>query len=341
MPTFNELSSDRVLSAIVIGCGTIAGLGARKDHQATHPAVTHADACDRHPGIALRGAIDTNPDNLAAFAAEWGVSSTYASFEDWEKSGDQYDIACLCTPSSQHYGQLLALAETPVRGVFCEKPFLADEAPAAEICDLFDTRGIALQVNYTRRWNATFIELRDQISKGKWGALRKGFGFYAKGLRNYGSHLLNLLEYLIGPLTVSQALGVRVDHTAEDPTIDALLIGKDGSLVYLVGGDARNFTTLQLDLFFEHGIIRIDRGGMRMTTTEAVESPLWPGIREPGKEQPMSTQWDSQLIQAIENLHQTILHADVPSLCSGRDAIKTETICTQLLRASRDLTETD
>ena len=67
----------------------------------------------------------------------------------------------------------------------CEKPFTTDIKSAKYFVDEYKKAGILLAVNYTRRWNKTFIELKNKIKRNEYGKILNIVGFYNKGILLY------------------------------------------------------------------------------------------------------------------------------------------------------------
>ena len=136
-----------------------------------------------------------------AFRDRWDVRSGFGNLDACLKDQDGFDVASICTPTDTHEVVLTQLLDSPARIVFCEKPMTGDPAHSAALHKAYEAAGKAICVNYLRRWDSEMTTLRDELAAGDWGALRSVTAFYAKGLFHTGSHMLDLIQFLIGPLT--------------------------------------------------------------------------------------------------------------------------------------------
>jgi len=171
----------------------------------------------------------------------WRVPHGFSDLEAFAASNIAVDVGSLCTPSGTHPALLRRMLALPMRLVFCEKPLsIGPDAGRAIAADYTHARR-PLAVNYTRRWNRTFVGLRDDIAAARWGQLLSATGMYSKGVLNNGSHMIDLMRFLVGELEPVAVAGRRVDWSADDPTVDAVLRTAAGAAVHLAAGDARRW----------------------------------------------------------------------------------------------------
>ena len=252
-------ASERILTVAVIGCGRIAG-GLAQDANVTGDALSHAAAYDRHQGFRTVACVEPDEARRRGFMDRWGVEHGFATIEEATDSLG-FDVASVCTPTDRHETDLWRLLDTPVRAVWCEKPLTGSFQRSARIVEAYRGADKALAVNHLRRWHPAMRDLRAEIAADKWGAVRSVVGFYTKGIRNNGSHMIDLVQFLIGPLSVRAVATARIDYDAADPTVDAILTTQAGVPVHLVGGDARDYALFEVEIVAAGGSIRIERSG--------------------------------------------------------------------------------
>ena len=102
---------------------------------------------------------------------------------------------------------------------------------------------------------------------------------YPKGLLNWGSHGIDLLNWMLGPPQAARFDGVVEDGRSEDPTQDVTLFYGEGLEVQLLGIDHREVTLFELDLLGRDGRFRMDDLGRRLTRWTVEEDPGFPGYR--------------------------------------------------------------
>jgi predicted dehydrogenase len=234
---------------LIVGCGQIAG-GFDAARSATDPPLTHAGAYLRHGGFELAACVEPDESRRLAFMQRFGVAE---GFDDLAAvvgsfAPGHFAVASICSPTALHAAQLRALLALQPRLVFCEKPVTPTRAETAALAHEFEAAGIALAVNHNRRWAPCVQALRQELAAGEWGAVRSATGTYNKGVLNNGSHMLDLLHLLLGPLTLLHAGRPVADHFADDPSVPALLQTAQGLPVHLQTAHAGDGAVFELQL---------------------------------------------------------------------------------------------
>lgn len=322
-------SADRPLRTVIVGCGRIAG---GFDEGRTGGAVlTHAGAYTRHRGFALVACVEPDAERRAAFMKAWSVPAGFASLEQCLASGTEIDVASVCTPTPRHAADLGLLLDSPVPAVFCEKPVSDDVAAAATLVEGFARAGKRLAVAHNRRWDERLARLRQDIADGRWGPVRAAIGVYNKGVLNNGSHMVDLAQFLIGPLTLKAVTGSRVDHNRDDPTVEAVLSGPEGATVHLVGADSRDYAVFELRILAEQGAIEIEQSGFALRLRRAVPSQRYSGYRELEQGSFEPTGLETALYRAVDNIHGSLRHG-APLASDGASALSAQRLCEDMRR---------
>ena len=131
-------------------------------------ARVHADNI-KHLGEAavIVGAVDVDPERLAAFQAEWGVEAGYASLEELLEQGKP-DIVHLCTPPGLHKAQALVALAAGV-DVLSEKPPALSLEEIDELAAAEKASGAHFATVSQHRFGGRAIWLRDRMADGKLG----------------------------------------------------------------------------------------------------------------------------------------------------------------------------
>ncbi len=183
------------LRTILVGFGGVAqGLATDAKMSSWFPVATHAQALQSDPRFDWVGVVDPDPDAQQAATGDWSVPS----FGDVAAAANlEPDVAILAMPPG---GRCDAVAALPsLKGVLVEKPLPHDEGE--RLADMAADRNLAVQVNYWRRGDETLRDLSDGGLRRRIGALQSGHAIYGNGLRNNGSHLLDMIRWLIGEPT--------------------------------------------------------------------------------------------------------------------------------------------
>ena len=319
-----------VLCASIVGCGNMGGLGTRgSDGERIH---NHAAAYDRHDGFCLADCVEPDEVRRKAYMAEWNVAQGYACIEDAVAAGETWDVVSICTPTARHAADLRALLRTSVRAVWCEKPLTHSAGESAGIVESYERAGKRLAVSYVRRWHPAMARLRRRLDAGEWGEVRSVVGYYTRGLRNNGSHLIDLIQFLVGPLQPIAGFKIRGDGSDYfgDPTVDAVLRASGGVSVHLVGGDARDYALFEVEIIAAQGSVRIERSGRAIRERRPRDDPDAAGYRILDDGQLTDIGTGDVFLRVADNLYRAVTDG-APLECDGRMALSTETICDALL----------
>jgi predicted dehydrogenase len=323
------MSASAELSVAIIGCGAIAGGYDEGKPKQTDGVFSHAGAYRAAGGFRLVAAIEPNAARRSAFQAHWAVEAGFANLESWAASGGRADIVSVCAPTEHHVDILNRLIAFQPRAVFCEKPLTHAAAESSRLAATYRQAGIPLAVGYLRRWDQSMQALRAELPH--WGTLRNATAHYSKGILHYGCHLLDLLGWLLGPLTPREVSRAIWDHGPQDPTLDATLVTADGTPIRLVGSDSRDFDQFELRLTCAGGVIDIEDFGRRIRRRHARHSPTFPGHVLLEDSSFVATGLDQALLAAVGNLRDAAL-GRVMLKADGDSAAVAEALC-EALRA--------
>ena len=320
-----------MLDVLIIGCGNIAG---RFDESSPgdYP-FSHAGAMRAHGGFRIAACIEPNADRRAQFQSFWGVPFGAESWDGLAAKPLAFDVISICSPTIMHGNDLGKALELRPRLVFSEKPVTPTAEETAHWVQRYAEEDILLAVNHTRRWAPDVVELARQIADGVWGAVRSASAQYTKGIANNGSHMIDLLQLLIGPVHLIAAGRPERDFWPKDPSISALLQTTSGIPVTLNIGNAADYSLFELRLVTEKGVIDMLDGGMTWTTRSVIDNPDFPGYRSAGKAVAVEGQYAAAMSGAFSNIA-AALDDGVPLACDGANALTTQRLCDAIKAAA-------
>jgi len=317
------------LSVLIVGCGDIAG---GYDEAGDDKAVrTHAGAYGRDDRFHVAACIDPDATRRAQFMAYWGVDEGFPDLAACRAGGGAYDVASVCVPTAHHGDALEGLLEMPLKAVLAEKPLTGDAARSRRIVEAYAEAARPLAVNYLRRFDAEMARLQAEIAAGAWGSLQSASAHYAKGLVNCGSHAIDLLHFLIGPLSPVGVTDTVTDYQLNDPTVSALLKTEAGAEVRLVGCDSRMYFPFELDLVMEKGRISLEDLGGRLRRRWVRPHPLF--LHQPALDDGVWTETElpHALANAVGSLYDHLKN-QTPLPSDGASALLTEEVCAGLIK---------
>lgn len=290
--------------------------------------LTHAHGYRSCEGFELVGFVDSNLDMAEAASARWGGDA----FDNINKLFEtrSVDVVSVCLPDELHYETLLTLAGKHVKLIFLEKPAVRTLTEAEEVRSLYRDLPVRVQVNYTRRFVPEIRSIREAIRCGSYGKLLSGTGYYGKGLLHNGSHMVDLLQFLVGEVDKIAKVSEIADFYEEDPSVSALLTMCSGGDFYLRHIDARNFHIFELDLTFEKKRIRICELGTMIVEYSVGDNRLFEGLRTLNKDTELSTQHSKAMYHAIANIRNN-LDRNEPLVCTLEDSLETVKTCSRIM----------
>lgn len=320
-----DLTSLRVL---IVGCGNIAG-----DFDQGRPAgylpYTHAGAYSRDGRFDLIACVEPDDKRRGEFMVAWDVPAGFRSIEEALGSGNQFDVISICSPTDCHAHDLETALLLKPKLIFCEKPLTTSAAETQRLVDECAQLNIPLAVNYTRRWDADVSTLQADMHAGRWGQLRSVVGYYNKGIANNGSHMVDLLHLLVGPMDIVKVGKPIDDFFANDPTLPVWLEGPQGVPVLLACGHAGDYAIFELQLVFAQGTLTMEEGGLFWRERRTVDSETFKGYRtlDAGVRRP--GQYPGAMLNAVDNIYRALKQGD-PLASTGESALVAQCVCEQI-----------
>jgi len=222
---------------------------------------SHVAAILSNPSLVLAAVCDARVEARVAFIVDRKLQVPV--FENLEQlfAHAKYDIVVVATDATTHEQVLHACLQAGPRLVFCEKPFCSDANTAERLAQELASKGIRVAVNYHRRWDGRFGRLRDIMRKS--GPVKHAEVLYVKGLRNYGAHAIDLLQFLFGRVyTVSRLPRALAESSGlSDPSYCAQLGFKDELLVNMIGFDDIEYELFELEIVASMARFSVQYGG--------------------------------------------------------------------------------
>ncbi len=310
------------LKAVIIGAGRI---GAFNDNPTSKDVLTHAHAYKKHPGFELVGFVDSDFKKAEKASSIWGGIAAKSITELSKKV--HIDVVSVCISDENHYKILKEIEKLNILSGIIEKPLTTNLTDSKKILESKFFKKQKFLVNYTRRFVPEFQELRKKILKGNYGKFITGSGMYGKGFLHNGSHLIDLLHYLLGEIKNKQVLYSIYDFSKKDPTSSLVLQLRNGGRVLVNIIDSKYVTVFEADLYFEKARIRILDGGFLIEEYILGQDKTFKGYIKLHLNKTIKTSLNLGLYYAVDNLYQAVAYNKQP-ICTIEDAYKAQKICT-------------
>lgn len=313
------------LRTLIVGCGNIAG-GFDRGRSPDDFPFTHAGAYVRDGRFHLTACVEPDEGRRADFMAAWGVQTGYRALDEIADSVGRFDVISICSPTVCHTHDLECALLLIPKLIFCEKPFTTSIFDSERLVRDCLLAGVLLAVNHTRRWDPDISKLQADMLAGRWGQLRSVAGLYNKGILNNGSHMLDLLHLLLGPLRIVTVGKPVRDFFESDPTIPVWLESAHGVPIQLSCGHAEDYAVFELQLVFSNGVLTMEEGGLYWRERRAVDSPLFKGYRTLEDVPRRAGAYPRAMLQAVGNIYDAVSRGEKLN-SSGQSAVCAQQMC--------------
>ena len=304
-----------IFKTLIIGAGNI---GASYDKPGDGQVLTHAHAYAAHKNFAIGGFVDTDSRKLNKAVKNWGGQG-YQSIEDAFKDQD-YDIVSVAVPDELHYQVLRKIIGYKLKLIFAEKPFVLSLKEYDALVAMPGFNKVSICLNYRRRFVKEAQDLKDKISHKSFGRFITGVGCYGKGFIHNGTHLLDLINFLLGDFKSSSVVNKMLDYTKKDPSYSVILKYPHDASVYINAVDSRLCTVFELDLIFEKKRIKITDIGNQIEEYDLAASTVYPGYRFFKLSKTYQTGLPKAMYLAVDNIYQHLTTKQALR-CTHQDAL--------------------
>ena len=258
-----------MIRVAIVGLGRI-GCGTPGD-----PPRSHLAAVAGVEGLLLVAAIDPSPDARDRARAAWSLDAPLHEGLESLAEGAA-DIIAVAVPLAARPAAVLAAIEKTPRVLIVEKPFAASLAEAEQLAAAAARQGVALRVNFPRRFDPGHQSFRAALVADPRHVVVR----YGKGLFNYGSHMVDLLLGWFGPFASVAAFG---DSAAvDDPSLSfhARLAG--GFDATFVGIDGLGYDQFEVEFHLADRRLELVAGGVEKWRQWAIPDRYYAGYTQLG-----------------------------------------------------------
>jgi predicted dehydrogenase len=136
-----------------------------------HPH-SHVASYANHPRTEVVAVCDLIPEFIDRFDSQWGDRwpnvGRYTDYHEMLEK-EQLDIISVATPDHVHAEVVLAAIPSGIKGIYCEKPMATFLSDADEMIAMAEEHGVAMVINHTRRWFATYQHVKEILDSGQLG----------------------------------------------------------------------------------------------------------------------------------------------------------------------------
>ena len=271
-----------MISAVLIGLGQVAWKFDEEPGRKvawSHLGAYHALSDE----IAVMGGYDPSDTAREAFSRRHPDIPVFTDIGEMMRHCKP-EIISICAPNGQHHAALKeAFAAHVPRAVWCEKPMATTVEHARDMAETCNRHGTILIVSYVRRWHPLWRRFKDRLESGEIGEIQSLRIAMPNRLWTIGSHAVDLLCWLGGPVSHMQAMPVPKLEQSGEPAVSAMLLFENGASGHLQISGMRENLLVEAEAIGTEGRL-ICREGPGIITAEAyAESTRYDGYRELGE----------------------------------------------------------
>lgn len=128
----------------------------------------HAHNLAAHPGVQLARIYDADAARATALADELG--SRAADSPEQILDDPTIDAVVIASSTNTHADLMIAAAQAG-KAIFCEKPIDLSLAVAQSAADIAKDAGVPVMIDFCRRFDPAYVELREAVASGEVGAV--------------------------------------------------------------------------------------------------------------------------------------------------------------------------
>jgi predicted dehydrogenase len=170
----------------------VLGTSVPYSHAAALAAIPNVDVvagCDIVPGL--------RDQFLERWQHRWPAAKTYHDYSEM-LAAEKPDLVTIATPDFLHADPFIKSVEAGAKGIFVEKPLATSLEDATRMVEAARSRGVVVNVDFTRRWAPNYVASRALVNQGRIGKLSQIIieigGERAMLWRNH-PHAIDLMAY--------------------------------------------------------------------------------------------------------------------------------------------------
>tara|TARA_B100001027_G_scaffold215859_1_gene190735 strand:+ start:848 stop:1780 length:933 start_codon:yes stop_codon:yes gene_type:complete len=252
-----------MFNCAIVGCGKI---GVSFDSPNDSNIRTHLKSYLDNKECKLVAVCDPDLKKLKQVTSNWKKIKSYTCLEKLLEE-NPIDVLSICSSTEKHFENFDLACKAGVKKIWLEKPSAENSNLTKKMIQIKNKFGVKVFVNYPRRYDPSFIELKNELVNI--GNLVSVSGFYTKGLRNNASHLIDLLIWLIGPIESQNLTSNFQGRKFPSASFNLRFKNIDANIKSL---NYKNFEMFELDIIGSSGRIIINDSGRRIDFYKISES---------------------------------------------------------------------
>lgn len=235
------------------------------------PILSHFHAIKANPNFELICCVDINVNKLTNEIGNVPVFNNLTQAHETSK----YDLVIVATPTNTHTDIVREITKFRPKVILCEKPFGLDYIDSKNCFDMICKNEIYLVINYIRCFEPGVHELFKILEKNIYESnLLTGNVAYTGGLYNSASHMVNMLQMLIGYPDEINVLSKGSYRNNDFYGVDFRL-RFNNAWVYFQSINESQYSSIELKMNFSNFCLKYLNNGRNIHIHKATDDPLF------------------------------------------------------------------
>lgn len=309
----------------IIGLGAIA-FG--YDQDKSDLVLTYSRAISEHPNFNFGWGIDPSEEKRQQFSDKYQTQS----FQNIEQATSNIDAVVIASPTAHHFESVKQALKLNPKVIVLEKPMAPSLEQAQAITQLCEQQGIPLYVNYQRRLEPAFSQIKKRFLSGEFGKLVSAQLNYSRGLLNNASHFFDLTHYLFNDDVSCSVLHSHQCKNNPDNYSGLLLMNNTPFVFH--GVELGTGGTIDLELFFSEARVNILDFGRQIEIKKLLPDPVFTSFKTyQSHGEKLSSAYKSSMQNLLSHIHDVIEGKTKP-VSNGTTAIQSQKLCEQIRQKS-------
>lgn len=277
----------KTIKTLIVGLGQI---GMLYDVDAEDDFIlTHVRGFSKHSSFEIVGGIDPSVENRSLLMNKYYMPS-WTSFEEFYKTDILPDLIVISSPTSRHLESVTEAVRLNPKLLIVEKPMGQSFEEAHAILKIADKTPVL--VNYLRRFDPIFESFLPVLKDAE---TFRGNVYYCKGIKNIGSHFINLMQMLAGNSREVKLIdpGKNLPNGDSNPEFR---ITYNRGIVHFLPLPEIPYDHYQIDIYSDKGQLSYNGDGSEAFIRKIMSDPLYPNYMVLGPKE--NIQFDTTRVMA-------------------------------------------
>lgn len=324
-----------MFNVALIGIGNI-GLLFDSNKDDSDKVLSHMKAIYLHKEFSLKYVVDINDTHLPKVQTFFPDVSFHSDYKNITNNQD-IDIVVIATPTDTHFQVLSAFKNNDnIKIFFMEKPLFNDIDEYSNIDAHVKDK---IVVNYLRRFSLKIQKLKKEIKNKKYFDLEKIIINYCKGLKNNGSHMIDLINFLFdNPKILSTlVLDESIGFNENDLTYDVFIkIEYQNKIVpiYFIGFNHTQYNIIEVKFYFANQVIKYINSKNQIEYYDIVSHEIFPTYKIIAQEPQLEKLQNKLMMEAYNYLFEMIQNKK-ENISSFQDEMKNIQFLSNILKKGK------